>query len=608
MIIKKISASNFKSYDGAETSFEFDDHLNIIVGENNSGKSNLIKLFQMFVAKMTDSQAIQLTDRHDKSDRPVHAHMTFLLETDDISYLMERLSAPSSFKEDFTKLFGKEFHIDIDSPLFSTIKIDVICGDLKIKYDRMFIHGPVNAQQDRSLEDLIKSAESQKQSLYEVIIQALEQEQSDVSYGIRFKNKGIFEPLADLLRSKVVALSEFRERSGTQPSEVLSSPTGEHVSAVLFNLKNGTPAQIKRFKTIQTTFSSIFPNLKLDVNKQQQILLIKSNDIEVSHEHIGAGIVEIIILLIHLIDYKNYVFMLDEPELHLHPHAKRMVAKIIQESSKKNQIICITHSPEFVRLDDFRRIILVKDANGRSKVVKSGCIPLNDEEINKLLRIVDTDQKDFLFARKVLLVEGDTELGAMPTLSQKHGCDFDFLGISLLNVGGNYFAPYVSVLKGFELPYLVMCDKDVLVNISLSIEIGRRHIRTSSIINQLNKLNELSDAEKQTIVDLEKEIVEIPIENRCDNKENSSQTTTVSTRAIYNDQAFSKLLEIVHAHSFAVLTSDFEGVFKKSGYEQVLNDARKEFGRSKVLQGKYLAQEVKQIPDEIGAIIEKISK
>ena len=107
-------------------------------------------------------------------------------------------------------------------------------------------------------------------------------------------------------------------------------------------------------------------------------------------------------------------------------------------------------------------------------------------------------QKEFFFSRCVLLVEGDTELGAMPVLSRKMDLDFDNYGISVIAAGSSYFADFMDLLERFEISHIAMCDKDVLTNITSSIKVSTLDIITSILIKQLDDLNKLSDDDKRS--------------------------------------------------------------------------------------------------------------
>jgi predicted ATP-dependent endonuclease of OLD family len=337
-------------------------------------------------------------------------------------------------------------------------------------------------------------------------------------------------------------------------------------------------------------------SLKLDVIEGPEIVFADENNNEVSHQSIGAGIIEVLIMLTHFIATENHIFIIDEPELHLHLHAKRMMASLLKKSSLKNQILCITHPTHFIFPKEIRNITLVRKIKGESKIFRLTGLPdgtqyeMATNKLSTILpRVIRADQKEFFFARSVLLVEGDTEYGAMPILSSKMRSEFDNYGVSIISMDGNNFAGFVLLLRAFEIPYLVMSDRDTLANIFTSIKVQGQDIRTSALIQQLDILGLISE---------DKEAV----------KENKDQIVREKEgKLAYNEQGVERLNAIVaRKKDFVILSSDFEGVFKNAGYSKLFEEAENKYRKSKVLQGLYIAERVNQIPEEIEKIIHYI--
>lgn len=82
-----------------------------------------------------------------------------------------------------------------------------------------------------------------------------------------------------------------------------------------------------------------------------------------------------------------------------------------------------------------------------------------------------------VFARGVVLVEGDAEEYLLPVLARSAGFDLDELGITVCNVGGTNFAPYVTFLgpRGLNIPCSVLTDLDPVTGKKKSL--GRPRVR-----------------------------------------------------------------------------------------------------------------------------------
>lgn len=153
----------------------------------------------------------------------------------------------------------------------------------------------------------------------------------------------------------------------------------------------------------------------------------------------------------------------------------------MKESSLQNQIILVTHSPYFVDLNDVEHVILIKDHGGTSVCTQLPEGYFKEDERKILSKNIRYEEKEFLFSRSVLLVEGLTEYGALPIIARKLGKDFDEYGVSVVSVGGNYFGLLMKILKGFELPWKAMCDSDTLTNITRKISIDGVEYSTSTL-------------------------------------------------------------------------------------------------------------------------------
>jgi len=61
----------------------------------------------------------------------------------------------------------------------------------------------------------------------------------------------------------------------------------------------------------------------------------------------------------------EYLFLLDEPGLHLHPSGQKDLTHLLEDLSQKNQLIYTTHSPFMINRDHPHRVrVVIKEKNG----------------------------------------------------------------------------------------------------------------------------------------------------------------------------------------------------------------------------------------------------
>ena len=172
-------------------------------------------------------------------------------------------------------------------------------------------------------------------------------------------------------------------------------------------------------------------------------------------------------------DYQYTIVAVEEPEAHLHPHLQRLVVKDLLERSKI-PIIISTHSPNIVSISRPDWFVTLSRKNGETKGRStSSLITLSENDLKDLARYLDVNRGEVVFAKGVILVEGDAEVFLVPEFAQKmREAEFinytlDGAGISIVNVSGTDFIPYVRFFgpEGLGLPIAVITDGDKFVGL-----------------------------------------------------------------------------------------------------------------------------------------------
>ena len=178
--------------------------------------------------------------------------------------------------------------------------------------------------------------------------------------------------------------------------------------------------------------------------------------------------------------YLPIFISVDEPELHLSPYLQRAVLnyyrQIVTNENEEflallrdlfnidgllGQLFVVTHSTDAL-VDDYRHIIrLYRDANN---MVCTACgVTFNfPKEVEKHLIMHFPEAKEALYARCIILVEGETEYGSFAGFGKKLGVDFDYFGICLINARGeSSISKLQKLFNRFAIPTVALYDRDV---------------------------------------------------------------------------------------------------------------------------------------------------
>ncbi len=135
------------------------------------------------------------------------------------------------------------------------------------------------------------------------------------------------------------------------------------------------------------------------------------NDIEliIDSKHLpltsfGTGLQEIIVLGYYFISHENSIVCIDEPELHLHPAVQRAFLKFISENTT-NQYFISTHSNSFLDYEVEKNIFNVKTLDSSTNVV---CCSTTDE-ISEILSELGIRASEIIQTNGIIWVEGPSD-------------------------------------------------------------------------------------------------------------------------------------------------------------------------------------------------------
>ena len=254
---------------------------------------------------------------------------------------------------------------------------------------------------------------------------------------------------------------------------------GSAVGAEMFRLKNGDPQDRARFQEIQATFTQL-TGRDLEVRLRTTAthdnghaeMIIEPTVAGLHGERLvelsGAGMQEALVLSALLHASPGRVTVLDEPAVNLEPTVQRRLTGSIRGPG---QYLVITHNADLVPFEeqnDLARIARVAPSPDGSQIYQPNYATLSQKDHLRQLRLLEpAEVRSLLFARAVILCEGQTEIGALPRWWRKASeaglPDPGSANISIITVYGHSgYGPYIRFLDAFGVPWAILADGPAL--------------------------------------------------------------------------------------------------------------------------------------------------
>jgi putative ATP-dependent endonuclease of the OLD family len=179
----------------------------------------------------------------------------------------------------------------------------------------------------------------------------------------------------------------------------------------------------------------------------------------------------------------EHVFLgIEEPEAHLHPHLQRSLLDNLTEQRPSRSLLITTHSPHIASAASPKSLVRLHAGPEGTVAYSASSARLTSNQWKDIGRYLDATRSEMVFAARVLLVEGFAEQTLIPRLAQSRGTSFDKEGVTVCAVHGTHFGSYVKFCDALGIPWAVVTDGDPVPRKGLA---GSR--RAKALVNALGR-------------------------------------------------------------------------------------------------------------------------
>ena len=224
---------------------------------------------------------------------------------------------------------------------------------------------------------------------------------------------------------------------------------------------------------------NLFRTLQIMVNEAETGMTFRASELGMG---VQASITIAILKAYSQLKLKNQTpIFVDEPELYLHPQGRRNFHRIICDLAENGtQVFITTHSTEFVSLDRFNEIHVVRKSKDEGTYIRKADPAAFIEDL-KIRTGIDTNATDLMFsyknayentgdsqraseamfARKIVLVEGESESLILPFFFDLLEFDYIADGVTIVRCGGkSEIDRFYRLYSEFGIPCFVIFDGD----------------------------------------------------------------------------------------------------------------------------------------------------
>lgn len=505
MYMKSISLTNFRQFgtdngNDPAISVEFNPSFNILVGENDSGKTAIIDSIRYLLGSISeDFIKIQQEDFYSES-KDVHSDYFYI----------EGVFVDLTDKEAGSFLEWLSFDDKNEYELRVSLRVE----KKRNENGQEYIEKKVQAG-EKNFESRLNSRA--KEYLKSTYLKPLRDASNELKPGFRSR-------LAHILK----AHPAFKE--SVDDSVHILVTTMQEANEKIENFfqeeyKEGR-SLVKDLELLLSDFHDVADQSKsrskFSVTQADLTSILKRLSLDTEDTNLGLGNLNLLFIATELLLLRDdspdniigpQITLIEEIEAHLHPQAQIRLIKYLgnelEKENKRNQFILTSHSTNLVASVDPKNIIFMN--NRIAYPLSKEYTQLEDDDYAFLGRFLDSTKSNLFFAKGIIFVEGDSEMLLLPAFANLIGYPLHKNGVSLVNVSGTSFERYIKLFSRSDLwkntlkrpaittPISIITDLDVKPIVYYNVEGKTKSVYSILDSTELDKVLELCDEDLEDV-------------------------------------------------------------------------------------------------------------
>lgn len=490
MYISNITITNYRSFNSIEV--DFHEGINLLIGQNNAGKSNLLRAMAIIFDRSVKKQLTVDDFNNDitldslKTEPPKIVISITLSQSENenllgdelvtVSNWLTALEEPYQAKIQFEYFLPNseiERYIKKVSDLDSREKIwDVIKSDfIRMYINKIWIGNPEN--------QVVVDGENLSKFDFQ-FLDAIRDVERDMFSGKNTLLKNVIDFFIDYeIKTDKSITEEIQKEQIQRRRDDFSTTAQELITQLQSRLETGNKEILSYADEIGASFDKSQPNFEGKISESEiysilQLIVKQETGMTIPISNNGLGYNNLIFMSLLLAKMQvdsdgKYlgsnakvfpILAIEEPEAHLHPTMQYQFVKFLKtniKNKKVKQVFITSHSTHICAATTLDDTICFYKNNGEIKVAypdrvfttkdSENNIIVEDKSKKYVQRFFDATKTNMLFAEKLILVEGIAEQLLLPVFADYLNKSLEENHVAVINVGGRYFEHFLYLFN-----------------------------------------------------------------------------------------------------------------------------------------------------------------